>query len=164
MLAYVSLRWVLCVADQGRRHAPDADRGINTMGHPDTQGVHHVGLTVTDLDASCRFFTDLLGWERVGADPGYPAVFVSDGSVMVTLWQAKDPATAAPFDKNNHVGLHHLAIRVASLESLDRLYRRLEAAENVDIEFAPEPLRGGPATHMMCYEPGGIRIEFIVAA
>jgi catechol 2,3-dioxygenase-like lactoylglutathione lyase family enzyme len=127
-----------------------------------TQGVHHVGLTVTDLDASCHFFTDLLGWEKVGGDPGYPAVFVSDGTVMITLWQARRPSTAIAFDKNNNIGLHHLAIKVADLAALESVYQRLSAAENVVVEFAPEPLRDGPAMHMMCYEPCGIRIEFIV--
>lgn len=134
------------------------------MNHPLTQGVHHVGLTVTDLDASCGFFTGLLGWEKVGGNPDYPAIFVSDGSVMVTLWQAKEPLAAIPFDKNNNVGLHHLAIRVSDLDTLDMIYQKLAATESVVIEFSPEPLRNGPATHMMCCEPGGIRIEFIVPA
>lgn len=134
------------------------------MNYPLTQGVHHVGLTVTDLDASCDFFTGLLGWEKVGGNPDYPAVFVSDGSIMLTLWQAKEPLAAKPFDKNNNVGLHHLAISVADLETLNKIHQKLVAAENVVIEFAPELLRNGPATHMMCYEPGGIRIEFIVPA
>jgi catechol 2,3-dioxygenase-like lactoylglutathione lyase family enzyme len=134
------------------------------MSHLLTQGVHHVGLTVTDLDASCDFFTGLLGWEKVGGNPDYPAVFVSDGSIMLTLWRAKEPSAAKAFDKNNNVGLHHLAIRVADLEKLNKIHQKLAAAENVVIEFAPEPLRNGPSTHMMCYEPGGIRIEFIVPA
>jgi hypothetical protein len=50
------------------------------MNYPVTQGVHHT---------SCRYFCELLGWEKVGGNPDYPAVFVSDGSVMVTLWQAR---------------------------------------------------------------------------
>ncbi len=129
-----------------------------------TLGVHHVGLTVAELAPTLRFFTELLGWKEVGGNPDYPAVFVSDGSVMLTLWRAKDPDNAISFDKNNNVGLHHLALRVADLESLDMIYRKLDAAENVHIEFAPEPLRGGPVRHMMCYEPGGNRIEFIVPA
>jgi catechol 2,3-dioxygenase-like lactoylglutathione lyase family enzyme len=134
------------------------------MSCSETQGVHHLGLTVTDLEASSGFFTDLLGWDKVGGDPDYPAVFVSNGSVMITLWQARDPFKARPFDKNNSVGLHHLAIRVADRGILDNIFHRLDASENVEIEFAPEPLRGGPAVHMMCREPGGIRIEFIVPA
>lgn len=129
-----------------------------------TRGIHHVGLTVTDLALSAGFFTGLLGWEVVGGNPDYPAVFVSDGSVTVTLWQAERPSSAHPFDKNNTVGLHHLAIRVADLDTLEAIHRKLAAAGNVEIEFAPEYLRDGPTTHMMCHEPGGIRIEFIVPA
>ncbi len=130
----------------------------------DTQGVHHVGLTVSDLVASTAFFTGLLGWNQVGGNPDYPAIFVSDGSVMITLWQAKTPAASIPFDKNHNVGLHHLAIKVRDLETLDTIYQKLRAADNVSIEFPPEPLREGPTMHMMCYEPSGIRIEFIVPA
>jgi len=134
------------------------------MNKPLTQGVHHVGLTVTDLDASFRFVVELLGWDHVGGDADYPAVFVSDGTVMVTLWQAASPSGAMPFDKNHTVGLHHLAIRVADRDALEQIYQRLCAADGIEIEFAPEPLRDGPATHMMCYEPAGIRIEFILPA
>ena len=32
------------------------------------------------------------------------------------------------------------------------------------IGFAPEPLGDGPTQHMMCYIPGGIRMEFIALA
>ncbi|UCB55432.1 MAG: VOC family protein [Thiotrichales bacterium] len=134
------------------------------MKDPLTRGVHHIGLTVTDLDASSSFFTDLLGWEKAGGNPDYPAIFVSDGTVMVTLWLARQPSSAAAFDKNNNVGLHHLALRVEDLDVLHRIHRKLAAAANVEIEFAPEPLGDGPSTHMMCYQPGGIRIEFIVPA
>jgi len=133
------------------------------MSEAITRGVHHIGLSVTDIDASRGFFTELLGWTVVGEDPGYPAVFVSDGTVTVTLWQVGNPAGAKRFDKNNQIGLHHLALRVGDLDTLDRIHQRLSAAGDVEIEFAPEPLRGGPSRHMMCYEPGGIRIEFIVA-
>jgi catechol 2,3-dioxygenase-like lactoylglutathione lyase family enzyme len=127
-----------------------------------TRGVHHVGLTVTDLEASAGFFTEILGWEQVGGNPDYPAVFVSDGAVMVTLWRAREPSVAKGFDKNNNTGLHHLALKVADLDTLDRIYQKLVARADIAIEFAPEPLRSGPAIHMMCCEPGGIRIEFIV--
>ena len=134
------------------------------MSNTLTRGIHHVGLTVTDLELSSRFFTDLLGWEVVGGNPDYPAVFLSDGTVMVTLWQAAQPAKANAFDKNSTVGLHHLAIRVPDLDTLETIHQKLLAAGDVMIEFAPEYLREGPTMHMMCYEPGGIRIEFIVPA
>lgn len=131
---------------------------------PATRGVHHVGLTVPDLAAARGFFVDTLGFSQVGERPDYPAVFVSDGAVMITLWQAIDPANAVPFDRKNVIGLHHLALLVESQHALDALHARLVAAHSVRIEFAPEPLRGGPVRHMMCAIPGGVRIEFIATA
>ena len=129
-----------------------------------TQGIHHVGLTVPDLERTQRFFSEVLGFRQVGEVPEYPAVFVSDETVMVTLWQATDPASATAFDRKKVVGLHHLALRVADAASLDALNARLETETDVVIEFAPEPLGGGPTRHMMCAIPGGIRVEFIAPA
>jgi catechol 2,3-dioxygenase-like lactoylglutathione lyase family enzyme len=126
-----------------------------------THGVHHVGLTVPDLAAARRFFIEQLGHRELGAVPDYPAVFVGDGKVMVTLWQVKDPSRAVPFDRQQNIGLHHLALAVDSHAALDTLYERLRRLADVEIEFAPEPLAGGPTRHMMLRIPGGIRLELI---
>jgi catechol 2,3-dioxygenase-like lactoylglutathione lyase family enzyme len=128
-----------------------------------TQGAHHIGLTVPDLSKTAAFFTETLGFNQVGERPEYPAIFVSDGTLMITLWQAADPASAVSFDRKNVIGLHHLALKVASAEALDALHGTLKAIEGVEIEFAPESLGGGPIKHMMTTIPGGVRIEFIAA-
>ena len=124
-----------------------------------TNGVHHVGLTVSHLAESAAFFLDVLGWTEVRRDDSYPAIFVSDGVNMITLWQAQTQTPVA-FSKAENVGLHHIAFSVASLEKLKALHQKLLSA-SMEIEFAPELLRQGPAKHMMCYEPSGIRVEFI---
>ena len=129
-----------------------------------TRGAHHIGLTIPDLAATRSFFLDVLGFEQLGEVPDYPAVFLSDGNTMITLWQAQQPDQAVPFDRKNNVGLHHLALRVADTQSLAALHRQLEIANDVAVEFAPEPLMGGPTQHMMCTIPGGIRTEFIAPA
>ena len=126
---------------------------------PITTGAHHIGLTVSDLEASARFFVDILGWSEVRRDPEYPAIFVTDGVLMITLWAAKTDSPM-PFNKNENIGLHHLALRVENFERLDNIYHRL-VENKIQIEFSPELLRDGPAKHMMCFEPSGIRIEFI---
>jgi len=126
---------------------------------PITLGVHHVGLTVPNLAETTEFFVATLGFRKVGEKPDYPAIFVSDGQTLITLWQAKNAKTAAAFDRHNAIGLHHLAFRVAP-ENLDTLHRRL-VERGVRLEFAPEPLGGGPTQHMICYAPGGVRMEFI---
>ena len=68
-----------------------------------------------------------------------------------------------PFDRKHNLGLHHLAIRVRE-GALDDLHARLDARDDVEIEFAPEPLGGGVTRHMMTRIPGGIRVEFIAPA
>ena len=127
-----------------------------------TQGVHHIGLTVPNLSATQSFFVDTLGFQVVGEKPDYPAAFVSDGTTMITLWQASDPASAVPFDRKNVIGLHHFALKVDD-GALEGLHQKLQATDGVEIEFAPESLGGGAMRHMMCSIPGGIRMEFIAA-
>ena len=129
--------------------------------NPITQGTHHIGLTVPNLDTTRKFFLEILGYQQVGEIPDYPAVFLSDGTIMITLWQATDPVNAVPFDRKNVIGLHHLALVVENNAALDRLFALLQNTDGVDIEFKPESLGGGPTQHMMCFIPGGIRVEFI---
>ena len=133
------------------------------MSNARTQGAHHVGLTVPDIADARHFFVDALGFEQVGEIPDYPAVFVSDGSVMVTLWQAEDPATATPFDRRRNLGLHHLALRVSGEAALTALAGELAAREDTEVEFEPEALGTTTLRHMMCRIPGNIRLELIAA-
>lgn len=128
------------------------------MNSPFTQGVHHIGLTVSKLEESAKFYTSILGWKEVKRNNDYPAIFVSDGQIMLTLWATKEDSVGE-FNKNRNVGLHHIALTVVDEERLDKLYERL-IENSVQIEFAPELLGTGPAKHMMCYEPSGIRVEF----
>jgi catechol 2,3-dioxygenase-like lactoylglutathione lyase family enzyme len=129
------------------------------MSTPITKGVHHIGLTVSKLEESAAFFTSMPGWREVRRNEEYPAIFVSDGSIMLTLWATKEQPSI-PFNRRSNIGLHHLALLVENEDSLNRIYELL-TNNGTKIEFAPELLRQGPAKHMMCYEPSGIRVEFI---
>ncbi|WP_294904558.1 VOC family protein [Tatumella sp. UBA2305] len=126
-----------------------------------TSGAHHIGLTVSNLEESAEFFTKLLGWKEVKRRDDYPAIFVKDDSLMITLWKTQ-PVDPVSFDRKNNVGLHHLALRV---DSRDALYQLLNVLKDnqIEIEFEPTLLGEGPSMHMMCYEPSGIRIEFYCA-
>ena len=100
---------------------------------------------------------------RSGKSQTIPRSFLSDGTTLITLWQAANPATAVPFDRKNVIGLHHLALKVEGADGLEALHDALKTADGVAVEFAPEPLGGGATRHMMCTIPGGIRVEFIAA-
>ena len=128
-----------------------------------TQGAHHIGLTVPDITATRNFFVDILGFKQVGEVSDYPAIFVSDGTIMLTLWQVIDRDNATPFDRRHNIGLHHFALKVDNLATLKSIHQTLLNTDGVEIEFAPEPLDGLPAHHMMFYIPGGVRMELIAS-
>lgn len=123
-----------------------------------TAGVQHIGLAVSNLEESANFFTQLLGWEEVKRREDYPAIFVKDDALTLTLWKTQTEAPVK-FDRKMNIGLHHLALRVKSKEALFQLLNVLKANQ-IEIEFEPTLIREGPSMHMMCYEPSGIRIEF----
>ena len=125
-----------------------------------TAGFNHIGLTVSDLAASSQFFTGTLSWKLQGQDPKYPAHFLSDGNMLITLWQIKDQENVVEFDRKQNVGLHHLALSVKSAEALYMLHDKFTKVSSVAIEFPPELAYGGPTLHMMIREPSGNRIEF----
>ncbi len=126
-----------------------------------TQGVHHVGLAVKNLEQTRAFFCDELGFKIVGGVPDYPSTFVSDGFTMITLWQVADPGAAIDFDRRNNVGLHHLALAVPDEDVLNEVFNRMQAHPDTTVEFSPtQILEGSAARHFICIIPGGIRVEF----
>ena len=126
-----------------------------------TQGINHLGLSVKNLGQTLSFFTDCLGWEESGRDDSYPRSAVSDGSVRLTLWQVDHKLPVNDFAMRHNVGLHHLALQVASETELNEIAHKVAGWPGVSIEFMPELVGDGPRKHMMSNEPGGIRIEFI---
>jgi len=128
-----------------------------------TEGISHLGLTVPDLDATTKFFTEALGWDVLGGDPGYPAVYIGDGTSVLTLWQvlADEPVAA---DREANIGLHHLALSVADVETFEKAFDAVSNYPGVEVEFVPQqnPVGVGPRVHFMVFEPGGNRIEILV--
>jgi glyoxylase I family protein len=91
-----------------------------------TSGVHHLRLTVTDVDRARAFYTEVLGFTVVmDLNPGY---FLTDGSVGLGLGPHPNPATALPDDRfdENRVGLDHLSFGVGSRDDLERASRILD--------------------------------------
>ncbi|MEO0441710.1 MAG: VOC family protein [Pseudomonadota bacterium] len=142
----------------------NASAEIDAREEATTLGLNHIGFAVSKLDETVAFFVDTLGWETAGGEPDYPSVFVTNGDMFVTLWQVTDPDNAVAFDRKNNVGLHHMAITVRDLDTLNALHKKFETQENITVEFAPEFMGDGPTTHMMIREPSGLRLEFVVPA
>jgi len=127
----------------------------------ETAGVNHIGLTVRDLDETTDFFTQILGWQEIARDETYPRTTITDGQLRLTLWQATTVTRTVDFDRRSNIGLHHLALTVASEADLNRLAALIASRHGVAVEFMPELVGKGPRKHMMFAEPGGIRLELI---
>lgn len=91
-----------------------------------TGPVHHLALTVSDVARSQQFYTEFLGFQPV-MDFG-PRALLSNGSVVVALTPASDPAQAIPNDRfnENRIGLDHLSFSVNSHADLENAVRLLD--------------------------------------
>lgn len=132
-----------------------------TNATPKTHGINHLGLTVLDLDQTTNFFIEILGWQQVGRDNSYPRTIVTDGRTRLTLWQVDRSLDVQSFNRRRNIGLHHLALEIDTEEHLNELARLIAECPDAKIEFLPEPLGTSTRRHMMCLEPGGLRLEFI---
>src|SRR5690242_21899849 len=111
------------------------------------KGLHHVGITVKDLDASIRFYHDVLGLEfsnepspwfdapELGPAVGVPGAALRQvslrlGDTMLELLEYKSPPseTTTPLLSNN-VGASHVAFLVDDIEA------KKAELEGLGIEF-----------------------------
>ena len=46
-----------------------------------TSGIHHLGLTVPDLDATCRFFADALGFDVIADGEALGGPYLTAGDL-----------------------------------------------------------------------------------
>jgi glyoxylase I family protein len=108
-------------------------RGLSHAGTFSTGPVHHLRLTVADVDRSRAFYTNVLGFEVV-MDPN-PDVFLSNEAVGLGLGSAPTRPTAGDRFDEKRVGLDHLSFSVATRADF-------EAARALD-ERGVRPLRYG---------------------
>jgi catechol 2,3-dioxygenase-like lactoylglutathione lyase family enzyme len=88
----------------------------------ETESRAHIGLAVTDLDQSIRFYAILLGQEPTKMRPGYAKFETAEPPLNLAL-----NATSGPTGPNNPVA--HFGIQVKSTAAVKCIVERLAAAE-----------------------------------
>ena len=91
-----------------------------------TQGVHHFRLTVGNVDRAVRFYTEVLGFNKLmDLNPG---AFLSNGAVGLGIGPHPYPDKAMSGDRfdENRIGLDHMSFAVSSRAALDDAVRVLD--------------------------------------
>lgn len=117
-------------------------------------GVDHASLSVTDLDRSERFYTDVLGLIRL-ADFGAARVLLHRPTSFMLALVRHDEAHGDRFTELG-TGLDHLGFGVNSREELVEWERRLET---LGVEYTPiRDMEFG--AHLNFRDPDHIALEF----
>jgi glyoxylase I family protein len=88
-----------------------------------TKAIHHLTLTVTNVERAQKFYTGLLGFQVI-TEFG-PKLLLGNGNLVLVLAPAPDPSKAISNDRfdENRVGLDHVSFSVGSRDDLEAAVR-----------------------------------------
>ena len=128
---------------------------------PTLSGLHHLGLTVRDIDESERWYADVLGMVRVFVEAhprggGHTVVINRPDTFLFLGLDFHPQADLERFDERR-TGLDHVALAVDSRSDLDAWARRLDAlgVDHGPIHDQDKPVHAA----MVVRDPDGIPVE-----
>lgn len=135
-------------------------------GIPGVRRIDHVAIVVRDLDASLRFYRDMLGIipSRVIDFPreGVKIAFLPPGGPGGSEIELLEPTGAetgvARFLEKRGEGLHHICLEV---EDIDRALGELQAAGAPLLDAAPRPTAEGRGIFIHPKGTSGVLLELV---
>lgn len=138
---------------------------MSEQGAPAITGIHHVSITVTDLEASLAWYQRLLRADRVPMkfphyereDTGYGELLVEPRSGIVIGLHTNTGNDGKPFDEAR-TGLDHIALNVASREELQSWIAWLDelGIEHSGVRTGDQPF---PFATVVFRDPDNIQLE-----
>jgi glyoxylase I family protein len=124
--------------------------------------IHHLGLTVSDVDASAEWYERVLGFERVGAytapDGGRRKVFLRHRGLRARVGLTEHVDGAKEPFAETRAGLDHLAFGIATREELEEWTQRFAAHGVVFSPVAASNTIAGAAV-VVFRDPDNIQLE-----
>jgi glyoxylase I family protein len=124
--------------------------------------IHHLGLTVRDVDASGAWYANVLGFHRVGEytspDRTRRKVFLRHDGLRTRLGLTQHRHGPADAFDETRVGIDHLALAVSSREELDGWAQRFSDA---GVSFSPVATANSiPGAAVLVFrDPDNIQLE-----
>ena len=128
---------------------------------PDVSGIHHVSVTVTDIERGVPWYTELLGLTKLMEEShpdgtGYAVVLGKpDWSMCVGLHT--HPTNERERFSESRTGLDHIGFMVSGRAELDAWESRLT---KLGVEHSPVNDQGGYAV-LVFRDPDNIQLEFM---
>ena len=126
------------------------------------EDIHHLGLTVRDVDVSAAWYVDTLGFQRVGAytapDDSRRKVFLRHDGLRARLGLTQHQRGSEEAFDETRIGLDHLAFAVGTREDLDAWAHRFSVAGVTFSPVAPaNSIRG--AAVLVFRDPDNVQLE-----
>lgn len=132
---------------------------------PTLTSIHHVALTVRDVEASAAWYQRVLGLNRVPVpfehyereETGYALLVVSDDMSVVIGLHHHESHGGDSFEEAR-TGLDHLGLAVADREAMEAWVAKLDAegVEHTGIRDVAEPI---PFSTLVFRDPDNIQLE-----
>jgi catechol 2,3-dioxygenase-like lactoylglutathione lyase family enzyme len=126
------------------------------MAAPDLQGLAHFSIPVSDIEASEKFYREIVGCRPLFTNPPKTMSFLDAGGMCVILCKQDAPINTTLVDHN---GVHHsFMLKTEDYKpALDNL------KENGVEVFFEEDRQGGVVNGPRCYfrDPDGTVLEYI---
>jgi catechol 2,3-dioxygenase-like lactoylglutathione lyase family enzyme len=126
-----------------------------------TGAINHLVLTVSDIERSKAFYTDVLGFKVIGENPAAKRVAISNGDVVLALSLPPDPSQAPQNDafSEHRIGLDHLNFTVGHYDALVAAQRELKEQNVPHGEIKDLSANGFPIYVMAFRDPDNIQLE-----
>jgi lactoylglutathione lyase len=143
------------------------------VGDPASLTFSHLGICVSDVDRSVRFYCEGLGFEQVAehrVGPEFAALMELDGVELESRMLARDGVTIellgyvspdhfgeAKRRPMNQLGLTHLSLRVSDVDQVATVIASLGGT----VVAGTRTTMGDALDFLYCTDPDGVRIELM---